>query len=147
VENQVRNVPQITPYHFCRIPQPINFALRGSQNYRSLALYNTCNRCIAASGIPRLFPSVFIVVRLPENRVVSTNFKVSSTFQVSYHFGYQSTRHRVISSHGHVVTQSLTRLLTRCGHTWRHSSMLVRSRKYDLEGWRTSVVHKEPHPH
>jgi len=41
----------------------------------------------------------------------------------------------------------LTRLLTRCGHTWRHSSMLVRSHKYDLEGWRTSVVHKEPHLH
>ena len=44
-------------------------------------------------------------------------------------------------------TYLLTRLLTRCGHTWRHSSMLVRSRKYDLEGWRTSIVHKEPHLH
>ena len=49
-----------------------------------------CNRCIAASGVPRSLPSVFFVVRLPKNRVlfftILINLKVSSTLQVSHHF-------------------------------------------------------------
>jgi len=64
----------------------------GSQNNRSLTLYNICvTDALQQSSVPQSLPSVFFVVRLPKNRVlfftILINFKVSSTLQqVSYHF-------------------------------------------------------------
>jgi len=39
--------------------------------------------------------------------------------------GYQSTRHTVISSHGHVVTRSTRHRLTRLRHVSSHSQLVT----------------------
>jgi len=53
-ENQVRNVPQITPRHFSAFRSQKILHFRGSQNYRSLALQNRCAtdayQCQASRG-------------------------------------------------------------------------------------------------
>jgi len=79
------------PLSLFHMPQRKNSAfLRIAKLRFARIVQQMCSRCIAASGIPRCLPSIFFVVCLPKNRVVfftiSTNFKISSTFQVSHHF-------------------------------------------------------------
>ena len=79
------------PLSLFRIPQLKNSAFpRIAKLPFTRVVQQMCNPCIAASGVPQSFPSVFFVVRLPKNKVVfftiSTNFEVSPAFQVSCHF-------------------------------------------------------------
>ena len=63
---------------FC-ILQPKNSAFpRIAKLPFTCIVQHMCNRCIAASGVPRSLPSVFFVVRLPKNRIVFLQFRLTS---------------------------------------------------------------------
>ena len=69
------------PLSLLRIPQPKNSAFpRIAKLQFARVVQQMCNRCIAASGVPRCFPSVglFFVVRLPKNRAVVLQFRLTS---------------------------------------------------------------------
>jgi len=67
------------PLLLFRIPQPKNSAFpRIAKLPFARVVQQMCNWCIAASGVPRSFPSVFIVVHLPKKRVVVLQFRLTS---------------------------------------------------------------------
>jgi len=67
------------PLLLFRIPQPKNSAfLQIAKLPFTRIVQQMCNQCIAASGVPRSFPSVFFVVRLKKNRVVVLQFRLTS---------------------------------------------------------------------
>ena len=65
---------------FFRIPQPKNSAFpRITILPFARIVQQMCNRCIAASGVPRSYPYMFFVVHLPKHRVVFFyNFDLTS---------------------------------------------------------------------
>jgi len=67
------------PLSLFRIPQLKNSAFpRIAKLPFTRVVQQMCNPCIAASGVPQSFPSVFFVVRLPKNRVVVLQFRLTS---------------------------------------------------------------------
>jgi len=68
-----------------RIPQPKNSAFpRITKLPFAHIVQQMCNRCIAASGIPGSFPSIFLVVRLPKNIMLEAWNKTSDLSSAAF---------------------------------------------------------------